>query len=289
MKNNNFRLFTLFAFIILSWGLAWPITKIGLDYMSPLWYTTARLIVGTITMLIIVFAVGKLSWPRRKDLPLILIIGLLQICIYLWLANLGLAYLPAGRSALLAYTTPLWVMPITTFFFKEETGAFRWLGFFLGIVGLVILLNPWEITWTTNVLFGCAMLLLASLSWAISMLCARYMAWSKSPLELIPWQLLIATLPVLLCAFVQEPVLKMEWNSALMWSLAYTGILVTGLSYWGGLIINKELPTMVVSIGFLAVPVLSLIISAVFMHEIINFTTGAAMSLIILGLGCVVI
>ena len=247
MKNINFRIFGLFVFIVFSWGMAWPINKIGLTYMSPLWYTATRLVVGTLTMMGVVAAVKKFSLPQKKDFPLIIIIGLLQISIYILLANIGLAYLPAGRSSLLAYTTPLWIMPAATLFFNEKAGVLRWLGFLLGVGGLLILLSPWEINWSdSRVLFGSAMLLLASLCWAVSMLCARYMKWTKSPLELIPWQLLIGTIPILLFAWIKEPTISVTWSPALILSLLYTGILVTGLSYWSGLVINKELPTIVV-------------------------------------------
>lgn len=289
-KKINARLLALFSFIILSWGMAWPINKIGLAYMSPLWYTAIRLIVGTVTMMVLVIAIKKFSLPKKKDLPLIAIIGLLQISIYILLANVGLAYLPAGRSSLLAYTTPLWVMPAATIFFNEEAGWLRWLGFALGIAGLFILMSPWEVDWTNkNVLFGSAMLLLASLCWAISMLCTRYMHWSKSPLELIPWQLLIGTIPILALAIIKEPGITITWNPALILSLIYTGILVTGLSYWSGIVINRELPTIVVSLGFLVVPVCSLLVSAVFMHEVVNLPTTVAMLFILAGLGCVVV
>lgn len=289
MRTYNCRIFALFTFIIFSWGLAWPVNKVGLAYMSPTWYTAIRLITGTLTMMLLVIALRKFALPKRKDLPLIFIIGFLQISLYIWLTNIGLAYLPAGRSSLLAYTTPLWVMPAAAFIFHEEMGWLRWFGFILGTSGLLILLTPWEMNWTdTNVIFGTAMLLLASLSWAISMLCARYMHWTKSPLEMIPWQLLVGTIPIFFLAWWQEPTLSVEWNMPLILSLIYTGVLVTGLSYWCGLIINKELPPIVASLGFLLVPVFSLIISATFMHEAINLSTATAMMLIIVGLVCVV-
>jgi len=288
MKNINFRILGLFIFIILSWGIAWPINKIGLAYMSPVWYTAIRLVVGTTTMMAIVIAIGKFSLPKIKDLPLIFIIGLLQISLYILLANVGLAYLPAGRSSLLAYTTPLWIMPAAIFFFNEKAGKLRWAGFALGLGGLTILMSPWDLNWSDKeVLFGAAMLLLASLCWAISMLCARYMQWSKSPLELIPWQLLIGTLPILFYAWMKEPLTTLDWNIPLVLSLAYTGILVTGISYWIGLVVNRELPTIVVSLGFLLVPVVSLIVSFIYLDETITLPTIAAMTLIILGVYCV--
>lgn len=282
---KNLRILGLFVFIILCWGTAWPINKIGLAYMSPAWYTAIRLMVGTATMMAIVIAIGKFSLPKPRDYPLIAIIGLLQISIYLLLANIGLAYLPAGRSSLLAYTTPLWIMPAATFFFNEKAGKFRWIGFALGVSGLFILMSPWEINWSdSNVLFGAAMLLLASLGWAISMLCARYMHWSKSPLELIPWQLLIGTIPIVFYAWVNEPFTQpLDWNIPLVFSLAYTGILVTGISYWSGLIINRELPTIVVSLGLLLVPVVSLIISVIYMNEVVTLPVVLAVMLIISG------
>lgn len=284
----NYRILGLFLFIIFSWGLSWPITKIGLSYVSPIWYTAYRLIIGTTTMMLFVGIIGKLSLPKTQDWPIILVIGLLDISFYILLANMGLSYLPAGHSSLLAYTTPLWIMPIATLFFKEPGGWQRWLGFGLGTSGLIILMSPWELDWSNhNVLFGSMMLLLASLCWAVSMLCVRYMRWTKPPLELIPWQLLVGTLPILFFAIIKEPIIVPTWNSALVFSLIYSGAIVTGISYWSGVVINQALPTTVLSIGFLLVPVFSLAISASFMHEVIQTPTMIAMGLILLGLVCV--
>lgn len=258
--------------------------------MSPLWYTTVRLIVGTATMMMFVASIKKLSWPSKKDFALIIIVGLLEISIYMLLANIGLSYLPAGRSSLLAYTTPLWIMPLVTWVFKEKSGITHWLGFILGLTGLFILLNPWESDWTNaDTLFGSAMLLLASLCWAISMLACRYMKWNKPPLELISWQLLIGTLPILVFALAKEPLPTIEWNMPLVLSLVYTGVLVTGISYWGGVVLNRALPALVVSLGFLLVPVLSTTVSIFFMQEALTISTVIAMTCILLGLVFVVV
>jgi drug/metabolite transporter (DMT)-like permease len=83
MKTSNLRILFLFVFIVVTWGLAWPVNKIGLQYMSPLWYTTTRLLIGACAMLGIVVATNNFMLPERKDIPLILIIGLLQISIYI--------------------------------------------------------------------------------------------------------------------------------------------------------------------------------------------------------------
>lgn len=286
----NYRMLGLFIFVIFSWGLGWPANKLGLEYSTPLWYTAIRLVVGTLTMMTLVTLLGKFKLPSRKDYGLVFIIGFLQISVYILLCNIGLEYLPAGRSSLLAYTTPLWVMPLTVFMFHEDNTPLKWIGFVLGLGGLFLLLSPWELNWAdSNILLGAAMLLLAALCWAISMLAARYMHWNnKSPLELIAWQLLVGAIPILMMAIIKEPSIPVQWTAPLFLSLLYTGVLVTGISYWVGLIINKELPTIIVSLGFLLVPVFSLTVSAIFMHETLTISTIAAMVMILAGIGCVV-
>jgi drug/metabolite transporter (DMT)-like permease len=290
MKKINYPMLGIFAFVILSWGLGWPITKIGLEYMSASWYAAIRLIMATIMMMAAIIALKKFSWPHRRDLPLIFIIGILQIGGYMLLANIGLTYIPAGRAALIGYTTPLWVMPATIWLFKEPVRWQHCLGFMLGLGGLIILLSPWELNWSNNnIILGAIMLLLASFAWAISMLCTRYMHWNKSPLELIPWQLLVGAIPALIIAWTQDAATSIQWTPALIWSLLYTGILVTGLSYWTGVMVTKELPTLVVSLGLLLVPVCSLTISTLYMHESLNALTLTAFGLIISGIVCVIL
>lgn len=278
----------LFIFIILTTSFAWPINKVGVAYLSPLWYTAIRMIIGTVTMTALVILLDEFTLPSKQDLPLIAVIGLLQISFYILLANLGLAHLPAGRASLFAYTTPLWIMPIATLFFGEINGSLKWLGFCLGLSGLILLLSPWEMDWSNkDIIFGTAMLLLASLSWAISMLCVRYMHWQKSVLQLMPWQLFLGTIPVIILAWLKEPLTGVHFNTPLVLSLFYTGFLVTGLSYWSSVVLNRTLPTTLLSLGFLLVPVFSVLISSICLHESISLATGMAMGMILVGLGCV--
>jgi drug/metabolite transporter (DMT)-like permease len=287
--NPQYRVFAAFAFIIICWGVAVPINKIGLNYLSPIWYTAMRLVVGTLTMMLLVLALDKFTWPDRRDIPLIVVIGTIQIALYVVFLNLGLAYMPAAQASILSYTTPLWVMPLGILFFQEKPRPSQWIGFLCGLVGLGLLLAPWQINWSNHdILFGAAMALLSSLAWAVSILCARYMHWHKSPVELLPWQLLLGTIPILMLAWYKEPLSAAQWNWSLILSLAYMGTIVAALSYWASLIVNKELPPLTVSLGGLLVPLLSLVTSAFFLHETITLTMLAAMGFILAGVVCVV-
>jgi drug/metabolite transporter (DMT)-like permease len=57
------------------------------------------------------FRTEGVKLPARADLPVVLSIGLVQVAAVMALVQLGLADVPAGRSAILCYTRPVWVVP----------------------------------------------------------------------------------------------------------------------------------------------------------------------------------
>ena len=57
--------------------------------------------------------------PRRGDIPVILTVALLHMGAFAVLTAFGLQLVPAGRSIVLGYTTPLWVAPAAWLFLRE--------------------------------------------------------------------------------------------------------------------------------------------------------------------------
>ena len=49
------------------------------------------------------WALRRLVFPSRRDWPIVLTVGVLQLSCYFALANVGVAHLPASRSAVLGY------------------------------------------------------------------------------------------------------------------------------------------------------------------------------------------
>ena len=286
---SNTSIYLLLIALILVWSLSWPVAKIGFEYITPLWFAAYRLLVGAITMLIVVAGIGKLHWPAREDIKIIVTIGLLQIGLFMALICAGLFYVEPGRAAVLVYTTPIWVVPISILFFHEKPGLLKWIGCLLGLIGVLFLFNPYEINLHNHLIVtGYIILLFAALSWAISILCARYMSWPHAPIELIFWQLLVGALPVLAIAIIKEPHTHVIWNHTFVWCLLYLGIFATGFAYWGTIVVSKNLSPITTSLSLLAVPVFGLIFSALILHEQITLSLIMAMILIVAGLVCVI-
>lgn len=275
---------------VVIWALAWPISKIGLAFMGPLWYSAWRFIIGSLTAFIALGAAGAIKLPTRKDLPLIIGIGLLQMTLFLMLINTGLSYVGAGRSAILAYSTPLWVTPLAAIFFHEKVTLTKLLGVLLGLSGIVILFSPTSLDWNNgNVVFGNILLVLSAFVWAISILQSRFSQWHSDPLKLVPWQLLLATILTSAIALYQEPLSSIQWNATLWITLLYNGLLATAFGYWASITVFRNLPAVTSSLCYLGVPVLGLIFSAMILGEDISASVITAMLLIVGGLVCVAI
>ncbi|MGE3319184.1 MAG: DMT family transporter [Candidatus Berkiella sp.] len=282
------RVYSLFAAVIFIWGFSWPINKIGIEYIHPIWFATFRLILGTLSMFALVAFLKRLVIPSRKDLPLILTLGFFQMGLFTLFINIGLFYVDAGRSAILTYTTPFWILPFAVLFFHEKLSPLKLLGFLMGLVGVLVLFSPWSIDWSDqNALLGNGLLLLAAISFGISLLCARNMTWHRPAIELLPWQLLVGIVPVSLLSVLMVPNPVLQFTQTGIFSLLYTGILGTGIAYWCSNIVSKELPSMTVSIGFLGVPICGLLSSAIILHEPITAPLKIAMFFIPCGVLCV--
>ena len=284
------RIYTLLVALVIFWALNMPLAKIGLEYMPPFWLTAARLVIGAVSMLLFLGITQRLKLPKTKDWLFILSIGILQMGLFQILINCGMVYVDAGRATILVYSTPLWVTPLAVLFFGEKLTKLKLLGVILGITGIFVRFSPSSFSWSDpKILLGNGILLLASFCWAIAMMHSRYGKWHSSPLELVPWQLLVSTPLPLILAVTTEPFSHIHWNTSLVSIILYSGIIATAFGYWASITISKTLPVVTTSLAMLGVPILALIFSALIIAEVITSGDLLAMALIISGLICIIL
>ena len=100
--------FALLGILVVVWGLHWPIVKFALRDIPPLTYAFLRVLTAMLTVAAILGARRRLVRPPRADLRVLIVVGLVQVAAAVTLMNLGLMFVPAGRSSILAYTIPFW-------------------------------------------------------------------------------------------------------------------------------------------------------------------------------------
>jgi drug/metabolite transporter (DMT)-like permease len=280
--------YLLLASVVVLWGGNWPVMKVALGFVPVLWFTTLRLLAGAAALFAAVALSGNLSRPGRRDLLQLISGGVLQLALYMTLINLGLRFVPAGRAAVLAYTTPLWVVPGALLFLGERLNRFKGFGLALGIAGILVLFNPFALDWSDGrVLLGNLLLMGAALVWAAAMLLIRGRPWHLTPLQLAPWQTLLAGLLVLPAAVAFEGPLAVRPTAHLAVVLLYTGPVCTGFCVWAVVAITRALPAVTSSLAFLAVPVFGMAAAAAALGEAIDPSLIGGLALILGGIALV--
>jgi drug/metabolite transporter (DMT)-like permease len=274
----------LLAIVTLLFGAAWPIMKLGMQAATPFTMATGRAALSTVTAFLLVTVLRRLVLPSRRDWPIVLSVGVLQLSCYFALANVGVAHLPASRSAVLGYTTTLWLVPLAVLF-GEGLNARRALGTLVGMAGVVLMMEPWRVDWSdSGTWIGAGALLLAAFVWAIAIFHARRHPWHRSPLELLPWQMAVATLTLAIVTPLIEPggYISADWRA--ITALLYLGILAGPMATWASTSVARLLPLVVTSLGLLAVPVLGIALSTLALGESLSLPFLAGAALIIAGI-----
>jgi len=274
----------LLALVVILWGANWPTMKVGLHYITPIWFGCIRMGLGAACLFAYLAAVGKLALPTRQDLPVIASVGLLQMAIFQPLVNFGLQHVPAGRSSVLVYTTPLWVVPGAVLFLGEKLTRLKVAGLACGLLGVAVLFNPLGLDWSdSGVMLGSGALMLGAMIWGGAILHIRTHRWHLSPLQLTAWQLLLAFVLLLPLALTIDGPAAIEWNGTLLAVILYNGPLATAFAFWASTSISRALPAITSSLSFLAVPVMGLTLSTLALGESLGPTLLGGFGLILGG------
>jgi drug/metabolite transporter (DMT)-like permease len=275
----------LLVTVVLAWGLTWPVNKVILATVPPLWAVALRTGIGALALFVIAAVQRRLTLPPRQDLPVLVSIALLHMVGFGVLSSIGLETVPTGRSVVLAYTTPLWVVPGAALFLGERLTTRRIVGVVVGLAGLSVLFNPLALDWTERAaVLGNLAILAAALLWAASILHIRGHRWRSTPFDLLPWETLLATAVLTPLAYLIPGPPAFAIDVPLAALLIYAGVPGTALAYWAVAMASRHLPAITTSLGLLATPVVSALVAAVWLQEIPTPDVLAAMGLILSGI-----
>lgn len=269
------------VFLTLVWGYNWVVMKVALQYTAPFSFAAARSVGGGLCLILVLVLARK---PLRLRHPWrTLLLGLLQTSLFIGLVCWSLVEGGAGKSAVLAYTMPFWVILLAPFFLGEHLRGAQWFAVLLAFLGLLLIFSPWHRA--PDFMSGC-IALGAGIAWGLSVLVAKKIPvadrWEL--LSLTGWQMLMGALPLLAVAWL-VPGKPVEWTWPYVAALVYNIIPGNALAWALWLFVVGRLTATMSGLASLATPVVGVLCGWWQLGERPTGAVSVGMLLVLLALG----
>jgi drug/metabolite transporter (DMT)-like permease len=191
------------------------------------------------------------------------LLGTLQVALFVALSNLALLHAGPGKTSVLVFTMPFWMIVFAHFILHERMRGAQWLAVALAFAGLVLIVAPWQVTSLTGSLLAVA----AGSVWAISaVLSKRWPTKGADPLLYTAWQLLFGFAWLAAVAWL-HPHAPVMWTTEFVVALGFSGAFATAVGWWLWTYVLSHTPAGIAGLNSLGIPVIAVLASAIQLGE----------------------
>ena len=265
--------------LVLAWGSTFAAVKVGLDSAPPILFGGIRSLLGGAVMAVL--ASARSGLPDLRDTwPAYAVLTLLNGVAFFALQTVAILELPSGLAAVLIYLQPVLVGVLAAPLLGERLTAWKVAGLLVGFGGIVVV-SAGAFSGHASVP-GVAYAVLGALVWALGTIAFK----SYSPRVDVWWAVAISFLlggAVLTLGGAAVEGTAISWSGEFVVALLYASLVGTALSWslWFGLVGSGEAGRAASYIFF--VPLVSLVIGSVYLHETLGPSLLAGAALVILG------
>jgi drug/metabolite transporter (DMT)-like permease len=276
----------LSAFVLLAliWGYNWVVMKVAMRYAGPMDFAVLRAVFGVLVLLLVLLALRVPLKPRHVGKTILL--GVFQTTGFVGLISWSIAFGEAGKSAVLAYTMPFWVIVLGWPFLGERLKGWQWPAVMLALAGLVLVLELWDrAAGVSNSLLALG----AGASWGISVIIVKKIPvrGHEELLSLTMWQMVYGSVPLAAAALLVSE-RSIEWNGYFVGALAYNAIGGMAVATLLWLYILQRLPATISGLSSLIVPIVGVIAAWLQLGERPSLAEAAGIALILAALGMLI-
>lgn len=271
------------ALLSIIWGYNWVVMKLGLASAGPFDFSALRFLLGAACLFPFMMFRRDVIMPVGRQWAPLLLLGIMLS------ANFGcvmsaLRIGGAGKTAVLVYTMPFWVLVFARIALKEKLTRLQVIAVSAGAAGLGILIEPWNLA---GPLLASLLAVVAGMSWGASVVIVKAIQGSARPISTMMitfWQMIIAV-PLLAVVgwFFDSTPIQWSWSFAL--ALAYVAVLATGLAWLLFYYALRRMSAGMAGLGTLATPVIGVGAAWIQLGERPSATETFGMILIALALG----
>ncbi len=273
--------------LAVCWGYNWVVMKIGLADAGPVAFAAIRCLGGAIILGLVLLALRR-SFKIVEPWTIV-VIGLLQTALAQGLIAMALHGGQAGKSAVLNYTLPVWVMILGFLFLKERPSPTQWLATLVAFTGVMVMtfLNGKAVSWEP-IVFA----LSASICWGAGTIVTQALMRRHSgridALTLTAWQLFIGGVVLTTLAFI-VPEAPLHWTTSLVLALIYNVGPASAVAFLLWFMLQQRIEANVLSLIVLIVPLVGIAAGWLQLGERPTGPDAIGMALILTGIAVMVV
>ena len=247
--------------MVVIWGYSWVMMKVALRHAHPFDFAAWRVAIGCAVL----FAVVRMRGPKLtlRNYRMAALLGFLQVALFVTLTQWALTFAGPGKTSVLTFTMPFWMIVFAHFILGEKMRGAQWLAVALAFAGLLLIVAPWQLTSLTGSLLAVA----AGAVWAITaVISKKWPIAAEDPLLFTAWQLFFGFVALALVDLVY-PHAPIDWTGEFVFALLFSAVLATALGWWLWTYVLATTPAGIAGLNSLGIPVIAVLASAIQLGE----------------------
>ena len=274
--------------LTLMWGVNWPMMKLSLRELSPLYFRAITMTLGASWLWLFFRARGVRMLPHGTEWKTVVTLALPNMLGRHTISIFGVKEHSSGRAAILGFTMPIWTVLLGALFLGQKlTLRVAWAT--LAVAAAIALLMAHELHNLTGRPLGVLWMELAALSWAIGTLMMRRLTITLPTEALAVWMMLLTSVCLWVLALVAEPVPSFQFSPAMWGSLVYGVFINYGFAQiiWFGL--ARNLPPATSAMSVMAIPLIGTLSATIVVGEVPHWQDYVAVVLVMSAIAAVLL
>ena len=191
--------------VALLWGMNPPVIKLGLQHIPPLPYNVARMVVGSVFAVLVLWLSGTYRRPSRAELWTFLRASIFGFFVFQILFTEGIQRTTSGNAAFMFCLLPVFVLLLNRFFGFDTLNRAVIYGIACSIVGiaLIVLGAGRELSLAGHHLLGALLILLSQCGYAYYTVFSKELLDRYSTYQVTASMMVITTL-LMLCVSLPD-------------------------------------------------------------------------------------
>ena len=288
MRTLSGRDWILLILITISWGVNWPIMKIGVTAFPPLTFRTLCMIGSLPPIWLAARLSGTSLRISRSQIAIIAKLAIPNMMVWHFFVILGVKMLSSGRAAILGFTMPVWAVLSGLLFFRERVAPSAWLGVACALAGALLLLSS-EFAAISGQPLGSALVLIAAAGWGYGTVALKKTKIDIPTISLTFWMIAMTTLAIGMGALLFE---RSAWRlpNATEWgAIIFNALVVFAFANIVWVRLARALPPVASSLSVMMIPIVGVFSGAWILGETPHWQDYAAMLLILAAMSTVLL